>query len=125
MRDITLDVLPAGRGDCLWVECARAGLPPWRMLIDGGLPNCYPLLRQRLKALAVAGPVFIDLVVVSHIDSDHIGGLLPLFAEDEIELKFGDIWFNGLPQLPELAETTVAERERRRAARRPAERQGG
>jgi beta-lactamase superfamily II metal-dependent hydrolase len=102
MRNITLDVLPAGRGDCLWVECARTGLPPWRMLIDGGLPNCYPMLRQRLKTLAVAGPVFIDLVVVSHIDSDHIGGLLPLFAEDEIELKFGDIWFNGLPQLPEF-----------------------
>ena len=103
MRGVTINVLPAGRGDCLWVECARDGLPPWRMLIDGGLPNCYPALRERLKALSAAGPVFIDLVVVSHIDSDHIGGLLPLFAEDDIKIKFGDIWFNGLPQLPELA----------------------
>ena len=115
MTAITLDVLPAARGDCLWIECARPGKPPWRMLIDGGLPSSYPLLKERLKKLSAGGAMFIDLAVVSHIDSDHIGGMLPLFADPDLDLRFGDVWFNGLPQLPELTDSrprSVAEGER-------------
>jgi beta-lactamase superfamily II metal-dependent hydrolase len=115
MAAITLDVLPADRGDCLWIECERAGRAPWLLLIDGGMPSSYAVLREHLSKLAKKGPVHIDLAVVSHIDSDHIGGLLPLFADPGIDVTFGDIWFNGLPQLPEPADVrprSVAEGER-------------
>lgn len=101
MLAITLDVLPADRGDCLWIECERPGRAPWRCLIDGGMPSSHRMLRERLARLANAGPVHVDLAVVSHIDSDHIGGLLGLFADPGVGVGFGDIWFNGLPQLPE------------------------
>lgn len=115
MPAITLDILPAARGDCLLVECARPGKPPWRMLLDGGLPSSYPALKARLKRLAGGKPLAIDLAVVSHIDSDHIGGMLALFADPELDLVFGDVWFNGLPQLPEPTDVrprSVAEGER-------------
>jgi hypothetical protein len=32
---------------------------------------------------------------LSHIDSDHIGGALPLFKAVKRGLRFGDVWFNG------------------------------
>jgi hypothetical protein len=79
------------------------------------MPSSYPALRSRLETLAQQGPVHIDLAVVSHIDSDHIGGLLPLFGEAALDVRFGDVWFNGLPQLPEPADVrprSVAEGER-------------
>jgi len=97
---VVVEALPAQRGDCLWVECLRPGRSPWRMLIDGGMPECWPAVRDRIALAAQAQPVHIDLVVVSHIDADHIGGLLPLFAARELPVTFGDVWFNGLPQLP-------------------------
>ena len=98
MKGISIDVLPAERGDCLWVECARPGKPPWRLLIDGGMPSSWPTLRTRIEKLAA--PIVFDLVVVSHIDSDHIGGMLPLLGSSDLDLSFEDIWFNGLMQLP-------------------------
>ena len=96
---VVFEVLPAYRGDCLWIECHRAGARPWRMLFDGGTPETWPALRERVMALDIAERE-IDVAVVSHIDSDHIGGMLPLLAERDLGVRFGDVWFNGLPQLP-------------------------
>lgn len=97
---IEIDVLAADRGDCLWIECAREGGRPWRLLFDGGMPETWPLLRQRVEALDPADRLF-DLAVVSHVDSDHIGGMLALLGAPELGVRFGDVWFNGLPQLPQ------------------------
>jgi len=114
MTLITLDVLPATRGDGLWLECQRPGQRPWRMLCDGGLPTDYPLLREHIRRMVPNGPVEIDLLVISHVDSDHIGGLLSLLTDPDLDLSLGDLWFNGLPQLPEVedrASRSVAEGE--------------
>jgi hypothetical protein len=107
---IALEVLPAAYGDAIWIECARDGRP-WRMLIDGGPPEAAGALAARVDALP-ADERIIDVVVVTHIDSDHIGGMLPLLARDD--LTVGDVWFNGLAQLPVAEEPltrSVAEGE--------------
>jgi hypothetical protein len=67
------------------------------MVVDGGPPEASGALQARLDALP-PGERVLDVVVVSHIDSDHIGGMLPLLAREDIEV--GDVWFNALPQLP-------------------------
>jgi Metallo-beta-lactamase superfamily len=67
------------------------------MVVDGGPPEAAGALEKRLNALP-PGERVLDVVVVSHIDSDHIGGMLPLLAREDIEV--GDVWFNALPQLP-------------------------
>lgn len=107
---ITLELLAAGYGDAIWVECARCGRP-WRMLIDGGPPEVASAVAARVDALP-ADERIIDVVVVSHIDSDHIGGILPLLERSDVSV--GDVWFNGLAQLPragEAATRSVAEGE--------------
>lgn len=64
---ITLEVLPAGFGDCLLVSCP-VGKRIWRMLVDTGPDEAYPQLKARLSQLpmGVDGKRLIDLFVVSH-----------------------------------------------------------
>jgi beta-lactamase superfamily II metal-dependent hydrolase len=97
---IRIEMLPARLGDCLLVECLRDGRDPWRLLVDGGPPDTWPLLQDRLARLAADGQV-VDLAVVTHIDSDHIGGIVPLLRDPVARAMVGDVWFNGEPQLPD------------------------
>lgn len=95
---ITLEVLPAGFGDCLIVSCP-VGRSSWRMLVDTGPDETYPALRRRLLQIPPGsdGKRHIDLFVVSHIDHDHIGGARRLLGDDDLGLSFTDIWFNAPP----------------------------
>jgi beta-lactamase superfamily II metal-dependent hydrolase len=103
---ITLEALPASYGDALLVTC-RTGRKAWRMLIDTGPDEVYPQLRQRLLALPMGrnGRRWLDLLVISHIDHDHIGGARQLLADEALKLDFGDVWFNA----PRPAARGVAE----------------
>ena len=102
---IRLEVLPARLGDCLLVECLRDQGPPWRMLIDGGPPDTWPLLEARL-----ADDQHIDVAVVTHIDSDHIGGMIP-YLGSPLAASIGDVWFNGRPHLPDVRQRSVTQGE--------------
>jgi hypothetical protein len=96
MFNVTM--LPAGRGDCLWIEYGEAAAPHL-MVVDGGIPGTERELTRRLLARP-ANRRHIDLIVISHIDIDHIAGVLGLLREPVEGLTIGDIWFNGWPHLP-------------------------
>lgn len=97
---ITVEVLPAGYGDCLLVNCPTED-GTWRLLVDTGPDETWPLLKARLAALPLdrQGKRHIDLVIISHIDHDHIGAARLLFSDTALNLSFGDVWFNARPQL--------------------------
>ena len=90
-------MLPAGHGDSLWVEYGN-GSATHRLLIDGGTQASASTLLQRIQALPERDRHF-ELLVLSHIDSDHIGGVLPLMKAVRQGLKFDDVWFNGWKHL--------------------------
>ena len=46
------------------------------------------MLRARIAGLP-AGERRFELLVVSHIDNDHIGGVLPMLEDEELGLEFG------------------------------------
>ncbi|MFI5074202.1 MAG: hypothetical protein ACHP7G_04185 [Actinomycetales bacterium] len=50
----------------------------------------------------------VDVAVVTHIDSDHIGGMVPLLGDDVARSMVRDVWFSGAPHLP----APVRERDR-------------
>lgn len=97
---LELTMLPARQGDALWIRWGNAR-KPYQLLIDMGTEEVGGALRERLEALAPNRRNF-ELLVVTHVDRDHIGGVLTCLAEQESELaglSFGDVWFNGWTHL--------------------------
>lgn len=91
-----LELLPALHGDCLLLAYGDAD-HPHRVLIDGGPIGAYPALSSRLAALPGAQREF-ELLVITHVDADHIEGCLKLLNHPELA-TFKDIWFNGWPHV--------------------------
>src|SRR6185436_15979126 len=97
MPDIfRIELLPARHGDCLLLEYGDAARPH-RVLIDGGPIGAYGTLSQRLAALP-ADERELELLVITHVDGDHIEGCLKLLNHRELA-TFRDIWFNGWPHI--------------------------
>jgi len=93
MRKIfRIQLLPARHGDAILVEYGDAASPA-RFLIDGGPLGAYAGLKARLEALPTDQREF-ELLVVTHIDGDHIEGALKLINDADL-VRFRDIWFNG------------------------------
>ncbi|MCC0036384.1 MAG: MBL fold metallo-hydrolase [Hoeflea sp.] len=101
----TIDMLPAREGDCIWIEYGDES-QTHRILIDGGRSSAYDTLRQRFDALPDAERE-LDLLVCTHVDADHIEGLLKLIKDPSLPVRFRDVWFNGYVHLtrPTGAET--------------------
>lgn len=61
------------------------------ILIDGGEEGTYAdEIEDKLENIDK-----LDLLVLTHIDSDHIGGIIEMFEEDEDNFeKVDNIWFN-------------------------------
>jgi len=94
-----IEMLPAGHGDCLWIEYGDSEAPR-RILIDGGATGIYTrVLRPKLRALSEKERCF-ELLMVSHIDADHITGVLELLEDKDVGFRANDIWFNGYRHLP-------------------------
>jgi beta-lactamase superfamily II metal-dependent hydrolase len=92
-------MLPARYGDSLWIEYGRPSSPR-RVLIDGGLTTTYEVLRARLLGM-LASQRHFDLMVVTHVDADHIEGLITLLADGNLPFTTDDFWFNGWRHLSE------------------------
>ncbi|MEO7650953.1 MAG: MBL fold metallo-hydrolase [Bryobacteraceae bacterium] len=82
------------KGDCLLMETADGR---HRMLIDGGMRDSYSAhVAPALGKLRDAGRK-IDIVYISHIDQDHIAGVLRLL-DDEVEWRVHEhLIANGNP----------------------------
>jgi beta-lactamase superfamily II metal-dependent hydrolase len=89
----TIEMLPAQQGDALWIEYGDPNAPS-RVLIDAGTPPTYQMVKARILRPA-PGSGNIELFIVTHIDTDHIGGALKLLADGDLGLEFGDVWFNA------------------------------
>ncbi|MEU4154208.1 MBL fold metallo-hydrolase [Streptomyces sp. NPDC026659] len=107
---ITVEALPARAGDCLWVEWDD-GARRRRMLIDGGTVRAGSALAERFARQPVGARDF-ELVVCTHLDDDHIGGLLSLLTSPPEGFGTRDVWFNGHHHLlpPDLLGMPKAER---------------
>jgi len=66
---LTVTFINVGQGDCCWLDLPSGD----HVLVDGGKPQVGPTLVAFLYEHGVSD---IDLMVATHGDSDHIGGLL-------------------------------------------------
>ena len=109
----SLDVRRARKGDCLLLHYGTPAAPGL-MMIDGGPAQVYgPQLKPRImqirKARGLADDVSlpVDMLLVSHIDDDHINGILELTAEmvvaqdahRSLPLKIRSVWHNSFDNI--------------------------
>jgi len=108
-----VQMLPARQGDALWIEYGDPD-DPRRILIDGGFRTTVRVVESRIKKIANASPegkCHFELGVVSHIDADHIEGLVEMIGKP-FPVTFGDLWFNGRKHLDVPAvETALADQD--------------
>ena len=98
---LTLRVLPAGHGDCMLIDYGPVG-DRHRIVVDGGTSGTFPRLKEILEGDFDGS---LDLLVVTHVDADHIAGALRLAQDEQLVRRFRDVWFNGRKHLePEGAE---------------------
>lgn len=102
MSIFRIDMLPAREGDCLWIEYGEPDRP-YRILVDGGRRSAWKTIEARLQALPAEQRQF-ELLVLTHIDADHIEGLLAMVEQDDPPVSFKDVWFNGYRHLRPAAE---------------------
>ncbi len=83
-----LELLSAGRGDSFVLFWGN-DLANY-ILIDGGIPRTYKEIRKIANSInSLKG------VILTHVDYDHIGGLLKIFNDEQIVSKFkGPVYVN-------------------------------
>ncbi len=97
----TVEMLPAFLGDSLWIEYGQSDRPS-RILIDGGLSGTADAIRAKIDSVAEKeGRCHLELLVVTHIDGDHIEGLVKLLGQKDLPLDVDDVWFNGRKHHPD------------------------
>ncbi|EAA5206267.1 MBL fold metallo-hydrolase [Salmonella enterica subsp. enterica serovar Westhampton] len=96
---VTVKFLKAFHGDCIFITISSESAEE-RILIDGGPAATFSSgaqgeLRNLLLELEEQNKT-IDLVILTHIDDDHIGGLIKAFeAEDGITKLAKKVLFNS------------------------------
>ncbi|MEO6546797.1 MAG: MBL fold metallo-hydrolase [Ferruginibacter sp.] len=87
--------LPAFNGDCILISFEYEGKNR-NILIDGGPPRTYLRhLKPELETLVQKDEI-IDLLIVTHIDDDHIGGIKELYQDTGFGKDFiKEVWFNS------------------------------
>jgi hypothetical protein len=98
---LRIEMLPARHGDALLVEYGPDEEVTHRTLIDAGPAAAYRDIRERLAAIPAGsdGRRQLELLVVTHVDGDHIEGVVKLVQDDELGAHPGDVWFNDWGQL--------------------------
>ena len=107
---VNIEVLPAREGDCIFITVETEDAP-FTIMIDSGVKTTYQFRdrKQRFKD----GPLKvkinelrekhqkIDLLILTHVDEDHLGGIVEWIAKDENALDMiGTILMNNGDQIP-------------------------
>lgn len=100
---IKIKFLKAHNGDSILINCNDEKGIPKNILIDGGTRQTYINsalnqsgdLKKEIDSIKKRSE-FIDLLILTHIDNDHICGLLHWFEKDKDAYKLiKNVWFNS------------------------------
>lgn len=85
-------VLQAYHGDSILIKTFNKTQKEFIILIDGGTAQTFKYsLKKELQDISK-----IDLLILTHIDSDHISGLISFFKNSLIDkIEIGEIWMNN------------------------------
>lgn len=107
---LKLKMYPARSGDAFLIDASGTNI-----LIDAGFASTYQDFIAADLANLARGGGRLSLVVCTHIDADHIGGLLELFSLNGLPggrgIEVDTVWHNSLRSLPFPAGTPSSARD--------------
>ena len=86
--EITITFINVGQGDATLIRDSAG----FDILIDGGNKSAGFQVLDIIRDLAVDD---LDVVIATHADRDHIGGLITILESDEILVE--QVYYNGYP----------------------------
>lgn len=99
-----VNFLEANHGDCILISFEYEGSTK-NILIDSGVSKTYEYkIGNRLKNGNLKNEItkleeknqFVDLLIITHVDDDHIGGILKYFASNDYNSNLiKKVWFNS------------------------------
>ncbi|MBN9382026.1 MAG: MBL fold metallo-hydrolase [Chitinophagaceae bacterium] len=95
-----IHLLPATFGDSILIEYGNSGNEHY-ILIDGGPYYVFGDIFSAIKKIA-PGLRELELLVVTHIDIDHIDGIITLLNQTPQPFGIREVWFNGYKELEQL-----------------------
>ncbi|WP_017496412.1 AVAST type 1 anti-phage system MBL fold metallo-hydrolase Avs1a [Flavobacterium sp. WG21] len=98
-NNLIVRILPASNGDCFLISFDKKNI-----LLDGGYVSTYKnCIKPILVDLEAKGEK-VDYLIVSHIDSDHISGIIKLLEENNSDpfIKIDNIWHNSYRHLQNI-----------------------
>jgi beta-lactamase superfamily II metal-dependent hydrolase len=98
-QTLQVELLPAGHGDSVLLEYGSPAAPA-RILVDAGPATAYAAVRARLARIPPERRR-LDLLVVTHVDADHVEGVVKLLNDADLAVEVGELWFNGYRHLPD------------------------
>lgn len=113
---LTVAFLNVGQGDAIFIEAPSGN----QMLIDGG-PG-----KEVLRELSKIMPFYdrsIDVVLATHADQDHVGGLPDVLQKYKVKI-FMESGVSGESSSYEEAESIIADREAKREIKKILARKG-
>ncbi|KIO54657.1 MULTISPECIES: MBL fold metallo-hydrolase [Flavobacterium] len=98
---MNIDFLDAGCADAIHINFKGTDDKTHNIIIDGGSEKSRLYesgLRKRLHEIANVRKEIIDIWIITHIDDDHIGGILRLLKDADllkaVDLSRTTFWFN-------------------------------
>lgn len=93
---MVIHMLKAEHGDCFLISFENSVGNKMNILVDGGVRKTY---KEELKGILsdiVNREEQLDIIIVTHIDNDHIGGIISLFEDKDFvkTLKPKEIIYN-------------------------------
>jgi beta-lactamase superfamily II metal-dependent hydrolase len=94
---LEVEMLPAREGDCILITYGTKDAPR-RILIDGGRQATWQDIRKRFLEIP-CGQRELELLVITHIDRDHIEGIVAMFENLQFSVRLNEVWYNGYAHL--------------------------
>ena len=79
----------AGKGDCIRLRFAENH----NIFIDSGVIRFAPTFRRICNEIAKSGER-LDALILTHVDDDHIGGILGNLRQHSYQGLFDEVWMN-------------------------------
>lgn len=98
MSFLRLSALPASEGDCLVLSYGASERAARHLLIDGGRAATTQKLLDHVRDRGIER---VEALIVTHVDADHIEGVLDFIKVVGDRVEIADVWFNGWKHLRE------------------------